>query len=66
MSSENNADKILLISSSLFDNKFNKEEDQAITDWQINNDDKLYDDSDTQNSASEYNAKNHYLVTSEL
>ena len=32
----------------------------------MNNDDKLYDDSDAQNSASEYNAENHYSVTSKL
>ena len=46
MSSEDNEDKILLIFSSLFNDKLDKEEDQVIMNWQINNDDKLYDDSD--------------------
>ena len=66
VSSEDNEDKILLVFSSLFDDELDKEENQAVTDWQINNDDELYDDSDAQNSASEYDAENHHLVTSEL
>ena len=64
--SEDNEDKILLVSSSLFDNELNKEEDQVVINWQINNDDELYDNSDAQNSAFKYDAENHHSVTSEL
>ena len=66
MSSEDNEDKILLVFSSLFNDELDKEEDQAVINWQMNDDDELYNDSDAQNSASEYDAENHHSVTPEL
>ena len=37
-----------------------------MTDWQMNDDDELYDDSDEQSSGSEFDAENWCSVTPEL